>query len=106
MSTGKWFGVLAEVATERARQDEKWGEQNHPNGTGPTMSRLNAADRARKDCDRAAQNGTVTWRHILTEEMAEAYAESDAETLRAELIQVAAVAVAWVEAIDRSGVNK
>lgn len=26
--------VLAEVLAERARQDAKWGEQNHPNGTG------------------------------------------------------------------------
>jgi hypothetical protein len=33
--------------------------------------------------------------------VAEALAEDDPTLLRAELIQVAAVAVAWVEAIDR-----
>ena len=26
--------VLAEVAAERRRQDDRWGEQNHPDGTG------------------------------------------------------------------------
>jgi malonyl CoA-acyl carrier protein transacylase len=43
----------------------------------------------------------VTWEHILTEEHYEAMAEEDPTRLREELIQVAAVAVAWVEAIDR-----
>lgn len=101
--TGPVGSVLNEIAAERLRQDEKWGEQNHPNGTGPTISRLNDVDRARKNCDYARQSGTATWRHILTEEVAEAYVESDRAKLRAELIQVAAVAVAWVESIDRSG---
>ena len=37
---------------------------------------------------------------ILAEEVAEVYAESDPDRLRAELIQVAAVCVQWIEAID------
>jgi hypothetical protein len=89
---------------ERARQDAKWGEQNHPNGTGDEPgSRLRAkqADHAREVCQKHAADGTVTWLDILREELAEAFAESDPVNLRSELIQVAAVAVAWVEAIDR-----
>jgi hypothetical protein len=43
----------------------------------------------------------VTWAHILTEEFYEALAEADPEKLREELVQVAAVAVAWVECLDR-----
>lgn len=93
--------VCREVILERESQNQKWGEQNHPDGTGPTMSRLNAVDFTRLECEYAAQHGTVTWRHILDEEVAEAYAESDPAKLRAELVQVAAVAVAWVESIDR-----
>ena len=27
--------ALLAVASERVRQDTKWGEQNHPDGTGP-----------------------------------------------------------------------
>lgn len=97
--------VLDEVTAERARQDAKWGEQNHPNGTGPTMTSLNRREFAQRECDYAAQRGTVTYRHILEEEVTEAFVESCPTTLRAELIQVAAVAVAWVEKIDRDALR-
>lgn len=93
--------VAAEVLRERVRQDARWGEQNHADGTGPTIPTLNAADQARHECDYAHRNGVGMWRHILAEEYAEAMAESDPAKLRAELIQIAAVAAAWVAAIDR-----
>lgn len=114
--------VLAEVAAERARQDAKWGEQNHPDGTGPESHPL-VVDGAKNDLiypgplriavanrlavgftqstDAAAREGSLTWRHILLEEVFEALAESDPAKLRRELIQLAAVATQWVEAIDR-----
>ena len=38
--------------------------------------------------------------HLVREEVAEAFAESDPARLREELIQVAALAVSWVEKID------
>jgi hypothetical protein len=94
--------VLAEVADERARQDAKWGEQNHPNGTGGP-GRIASANAARLACQWSAERGEVTYLDILNEEVAEAFAEDDPAALRVELIQVAAVAVAWVEAIDRRG---
>lgn len=102
-------GVLAEVRKERHRQDQKWGEQNHPDGTGPdvgwipglpvTATDLQAFFKHRVDT--AAAAGDSTFRGILLEEVAEAFAEHEPECLRTELIQVAAVAVQWVEAIDR-----
>ncbi|HEX2142998.1 MAG TPA: hypothetical protein VHG10_00680 [Glycomyces sp.] len=92
--------VLDEVAAERARIDAKWGEQNHPDGTGD-YPEIIEADVAKMVCQDAADDGRLDWLHILREEVAEAFAESDPTKLRAELIQVAAVAVAWVEAIDR-----
>lgn len=93
--------VLDEIAGERLRQDAKWGPQNHPNGTGvPSMQA--AAARSRLVCDRNFTLGQGTWADILREEFHEALAESDPARLRGELIQVAAVAVAWVEAIDRA----
>lgn len=95
-------GPLAEVAAERRAQDAKWGEQNHPDGTGAAYpSAQNMADTVRRLCQQAASEGTATWRHILTEETYEALAEDDPTQLRAELLQVAAVAVAWIEALDR-----
>ncbi|MFD3929711.1 hypothetical protein [Streptomyces sp. NPDC058614] len=92
--------VLAEVLAERIRQDATWGEQNHPDGTS-CPGDTDSADMARRHCQQAADGGTLAWRHIMTEEWTEARAESDPAKLRAELLQVAAVAVAWVEAIDR-----
>lgn len=119
------MSVLEEVAAERARQDAKWGEQNHPDGTGqfplvnvqvasiehagifdptPTLGNLRAEVLARvatKATDDQAREGRVDWRDILLEEVFEALAEVEPGSLRTELIQVAAVATQWVEAIDR-----
>jgi hypothetical protein len=95
--------VEGDVRREREAQDLKWGEQNHPDGTDRTPvehSEL-VARHAKTMCQRAAAGGTVTWKHILWEEVAEAFAETDPAKLRTELIQVAAVAMTWVEAIDR-----
>jgi len=95
-------GVLIEVLKERARQEAKWGQQNHPDGTGrEDDDRL--ASLARTFCNDQAAAGQLTWRDILEEEVFEAFAETDREKLRAELLQVSAVAAAWAEAIDRRG---
>jgi len=91
--------VLTEVAAERRRQDARWGEQNHPDGAGPAHAA--EAVRRRAECEQAAASGQLTWRHILWEEVAEAGAEHEPKHLRDELVQVAAVAVAWIQAIDR-----
>jgi AcrR family transcriptional regulator len=106
--------VAADVRAERARQDTKWGQQNHLDGTGPESEPLaglgqyvtdwTATDwttAARDSTDARAKLGTVTWTDILLEEVFEALAESDPAKLRAELVQVAAVAQQWAEAIDR-----
>lgn len=99
--------ATADVVAERDRQDRKWGQQSHPDGTGarvevvPLWDAVDFAEWAKHATDSSAQAGEVTWRHILLEEVAEAFAESDPELLRTELVQVAAVAVQWVEAIDR-----
>lgn len=95
--------VLQEVHAERTRQDKKWGQQNHPDGTAPdgVAKAKEVADAARKVCDYMAANKKLTWMHIFTEEVMEAFAETDELKLRTELIQSIAVGVAWVEAIDR-----
>jgi hypothetical protein len=99
--------VLLEVLGERGKQDRKWGEQNHPDGTGPRVPFAGqlcymeeAARSARLKC-KANGPGEDNWRDILLEEVFEAMAEADPAKLRAELLQVAAVAVNWIECIDR-----
>lgn len=118
------YRAVGEVMAERQRQTAKHGDQSHlPDGTGPeewmslgslpTWSeewRVDFADLAawaKARTKAASQNeggdGSITFEQILTEEWAEAIAESDPVKLRAELVQVAAVAVQWIEAIDRRG---
>lgn len=69
---------LSEVMLERAAQDRKWGEQNHPD---------------------------LYWLAILTEEvgeLAQALIEGRAADARRELTQVTAVGLAWLEAMERA----
>jgi hypothetical protein len=89
--------ILHEIEQERQSQDAKWGEQHHPNGTSE-MFAIHAI-MAKEDNDTPS---LVSWWSILKEEMFEAASETDEAKLRAELIQVAAVAVAWIEDIDKS----
>lgn len=93
--------VLQEVLFERYAQDKKWGEQNHPNGTSVNLY-TGKANHAKAECDLAVAKNRLTWAEILKEEFYEALAEEDPSALRKELVQVAAVASGWIEAIDRA----
>lgn len=87
--------VLLEIHRERARQEEKWGEQHHPNGTGSSYRVV--AEEWKRLNDEAAIAGSLTWEGILLEEVFEALSEADHGPLEVELTQVAAVAAAWIE---------
>lgn len=93
--------VAKDVQAERERQDAKWGEMHYPNGTGRPGDLYFAA--GFKAICKANDPTEDNWRDILAEEVHEAFAETDPATLRAELIQVAAVAQAWAEDIDSRG---
>lgn len=114
--------VLFEVARERQRQTAKHGDQSHlPLGTGPDLilrglPEYQSAARAdhmaiwaKARCKAASQNeggdGSITLEQILTEEWAEMVAEAEPALVRAEAIQLAAVSVQIVEAIDRRAVG-
>ena len=74
--------VLDEVLGERANQTAKWGEQNHH---------------------------PERWLAILMEEVgeaAEAALDDKYAHMRAELVQVAAVAVATIQSLDRNELRK
>lgn len=111
--SGNAGGVIVDVITERLAQDERWGQQNHPDMAGSEASQESDREMFRQWAEnyRQLNDGSLLvpdpegrvldWAGILLEEVYEALAESDPTRLREELIQVAAVAVAWVEAIDR-----
>jgi len=109
--------VLAEVRAERVRQDAKWGEQNHPmiyaeNGAipGHVYLDLHSAYAAQMACERRHARGCGSYFDVLREEVCEAHDaaiedakrnDGDESATRAELVQVVAVGVAMIEAIDR-----
>jgi hypothetical protein len=96
--------ILQEVHVETARQVDKWGIQDHPltTWTHPEVWQA-TADTAKKDfADKAKYGRNPGWDLIAIEELAEAFAETDLDKVRAELIQVAAVAVSAIENIDRA----
>lgn len=116
-----WAAVIS-VLQERERQDAKWGEQNHPMVGRAARLRLISprrecarlgilgADEAREACDHAHRNDEGTYAHILIEEVAEAIEASSehgdaSDAAREEWVQVAAVALAIVESIDRKRQN-
>lgn len=96
--------ALADVSHERRLADVKHGaiagRIGTPLGTGGERWE-NIAKLAKAACDGAFAKGEGTWGQILHEEFAEAMAESDPVKLRAELVQLASVAIGIVEAIDR-----
>jgi hypothetical protein len=104
--------IAAEVVAERHEQDTRWGEQNHPDhhpvvtkdgsrGSAAVVYGLPAERQVKEDCEHDREAGNLSWAAILIEEVVEALDAKSTESLREELIQVAAVAQAWVECIDR-----
>lgn len=111
-SRSRVLSITAEIVGERARQDEKWGDpKNVPNGTGPAVTFpggdtfVELRDEIQAIVDGAAEVGESRMSWVLLEEVFEALAESDDDKLRAELIQVAAVAAKWVQIIDARAVR-
>lgn len=91
--------IMRDIHVERERQLDRWGVQKHPDGTG-SFAFQRTAEAQKQATDTAASDGSLTWTHILAEEVAEAWAEAAIGKLRAELVQAAAVIVAWLEDID------
>lgn len=106
--------ILNEIRQERIKQETKWGEQNHP-VLDPALVRrdptrmceeleIPSETRAKRLCEVNNARGANNWMTILVEEVSEAAScGEDVVALRKELIQVAAVAVAAIESLDRNG---
>ena len=98
------LSIADEVVDERLRQDEVWGTQDHEcvYSWADRQRFAGQADHWKQRNDARVRQGRITWDGILLEEVFEALGEGDRELRRAELIQVAAVAMAWVECMDRN----
>jgi hypothetical protein len=104
--------VNAEVIAEREWQFSKWGPQTHPcldvdllaSGCSPEKVALfyGIPDEysAKAAVEVAAETGALTWADIAIEELSEAVCAFDPHKRRVELVQLAAVIVAWIDDID------
>lgn len=114
------LAILRDLVIERVRQIERWGERvhlrdrrgrvvAHPGvevGVVLLWLEIPRADHAKAEVDCAAKLGCLSWSAIAPEEFCEAIeaaASGDPGTLRTELVQCAAVFVAWIDALDRRG---
>lgn len=107
--------IIDAIKRERQRQEAKFPGQKLPASPAllwphfdeyRTAKHLEIPSEARAKflCDVAVRNGALTHSEVLSEEHSEAQAAAarkDPVALREELIQVAAVALRWIEAIDQ-----
>lgn len=87
--------ILGQVAVERDAQDKKWGKQDHGNSYWLAILGEEFGEVAREICEQG-----VTMLMKASPDSKEMKRNAVA-FMRKELIQVAAVAVAWIESIDR-----
>lgn len=104
----KTITVLERVFEERVRQVAKYGHnEDLEDGVGPDLfwllplsdannTEAQAAFRQEYE-QRELIDGNPTWMHLVREEMAEAMQAGTVDELVAELLQVAALCVSWVE---------
>lgn len=83
--------ILEEIADERDSQDEKWGEQNHDPFKWLCILGEEVGEVNKAICD------AFQWNEKDTEQ----FNILKLRDYRAELIQVAAVAVSMIECLDR-----
>lgn len=94
------ISVYTEIEEERNKAEAKFPDQHLPSGT--SRSDWSGEELAAKaECNKRHKYGNLTWRDVLYEEVCEAFAEEDPAKLRAELVQVAAMAVRWIEDLGR-----
>ena len=86
------YGIIRDVMRERQRQNEKWGEQNHSMCGWIAVLTEEVGEAAKEACDFELGNAGVG--------QLGAQAESVGR-FRTEMVQVAAVALQVLEAIDR-----
>lgn len=81
--------IFDAIRTERQAQDLKWGEQNHNNFEWAAV----LMEEVGEVCEASLKTASHMGEHEYP----------DDTQVREELVQVAAVVVAWIQAIDRRG---
>jgi hypothetical protein len=95
------LAIWRDVLFERARQHAAHGEQNIPIAHDSAADLLPSEACTRRECEWAENRGVLSYGHLLVEELAEVMSAPTPEAQRAELVQVAALAVQAIECLDR-----
>jgi hypothetical protein len=99
--------ICHEVLHEVHRAAEKHGTQLDLPMFHPFGHEIGSGASCKFTCRTRSSLGEVAWADIFLEEAAEAFDENlDPALLRAELIQTAAMAVAWIRALDHQEAKK
>lgn len=85
----KHYGPIALVRMERIKQDVKWGEQNHND-----LKWLSILGEEFGEVARAVNEDNPAFERLYTHDALR-------ENLEVELVQVAAVCIAWIECLRR-----
>lgn len=104
----KTIQVLEMVFEERLRQVARYGHNEHlKDGVGSeSMWLIPLSDEKSEDIQIIfrreyeafkEETGAPTWMHLVREEIAESFESDDDDRLVAELTQVAALCVSWIE---------
>lgn len=103
-------GVAAEAVAEVYRAREIHGKQHglpsFDAGDGRGQDVWEHVGRVLEDDAREMLDDEPSWAAILAEEVGEALQAEDPGHLRGELIQVAAMALAWVDRLDNGGLEE
>jgi len=95
--TGKDVEWLAPVVSEAATRGFRRGHDYTATGILDLFREEWDYDNSATEEEKAQFYKDMTWVRMLREEVAEAFIEDDPEALEVELIQVAALAISWVE---------
>jgi NTP pyrophosphatase (non-canonical NTP hydrolase) len=87
--------LLSHIAIERASQDDKWGEQNHDPVIWLGILMEEVGELAQTILSWHFDRGRTNKQHV-----------SHSTNMRNEAIQVASVAVAFIECLERNGYDR
>jgi len=90
--------ILAEIVGERQKQDAKWGEQNH----NPIEWSAILTEECGEVAKEALEYHFYTKKNVKDAKVISDWQKEKLSKYRAELIQVAAVAVAMLESLERN----
>lgn len=94
--------ILNEIKAERARQNNKWGEQNHSVIEWQAILSEEVGEAAREAVDYHFGNGLNSKDDSLSDDFKFEIQKQRLFNYRKELIEVAAVAVQMIECLDRN----